>query len=328
MASCSPSLESTEDKISDEPESIGVDPLESNDPRGNPNSILPDTKLDTNSFTIKEEKIGEPVSSTQSVVTTSSSAISSTIAPMTAVFTESLSEMVEVKMESSTSTVKEELVVDVNNKDVDSDINARNNLLDCKSKSGENSSSTTSSVKEDGHKDTTGIVESEPEKEKDAAEISSGKNLFSTEGNGDFEGLFSDYPDWHVENPQVDVGGDTMEDDLMPGDANLSDIDEYQSTEVTYNDGDGINPLDERDSIADPLFEVEEANLVLAEYENEKQKRDSEDQKDERENNPCDIPTEGNNNSDSREEKENVVDSNDIIFSDNQTNEVDPTKTE
>ena len=109
-----------EEILVDEPESIGVDPLESlgigaEDP-DDLNSILPDTELDTESFLIKEEKIGGSSDSThntvavtstsKSVVTTS--ATSSSVAPMTAVFTEAVSDMTTIKVEPDITSIKRE----------------------------------------------------------------------------------------------------------------------------------------------------------------------------------------------------------------------------
>ena len=104
-ASSSASVELPEDNLVDEPESIGVDPLESNEVGGDFNSILPDTELNTDTLVIKEENIGGLVSSKHSAVATTSktvvtsSAISSNIAPMTAVFTEAVSEISAIKVE-------------------------------------------------------------------------------------------------------------------------------------------------------------------------------------------------------------------------------------
>lgn len=102
--SSSASVELPEDNLVDEPESIGVDPLESNEAVGDLSSILPDTELDTDTLMIKEENIGGLASctvatTTKSVVTTS--AITYTIAPMTAVFTEAVSEISTIKVEPS-----------------------------------------------------------------------------------------------------------------------------------------------------------------------------------------------------------------------------------
>ena len=107
MASSNSIVELKEDNLVDEPESIGVDPLESND---NFNSIFPDdTGIDT--VMIKEEKIGgsassthKPVASTSKKVSTISSSAVSTIAPMTAVFTDAVS----IKEEPGIPAIKKE----------------------------------------------------------------------------------------------------------------------------------------------------------------------------------------------------------------------------
>ena len=138
-------VELKEDNLVDEPESIGVDPLESND---NLNSILPDdTEMDTDTVMIKEEKIGDsassthnPMASTSKKVVTSSSSTVSTIAPMTAVFTEAVSEIASIKKEPGikieaddmgNSTQESEREVENDARKVDANAKVDNSDVDC-----------------------------------------------------------------------------------------------------------------------------------------------------------------------------------------------------
>ena len=187
-ASSSTSVELSEDILVDEPESIGVDPLESNEVGGDFNSILPDTELDTDTFTIKEEKIGGLASSKHSAVATTSKSVVTTsaisnIAPMTAVFTEAVSEISAIKVEPGIKReagdvgdssqdlsrefksvkckgTQETADADCDNKDVgdkkDTSIDSKDYNL---------SSNQTSEVNKGINADSDGTTETEPEKE-------------------------------------------------------------------------------------------------------------------------------------------------------------------